>query len=332
MESTSHIWKVDEHRFRSGEMQRDLRIAYTTMGDPEGAPVLVLHGTGGSGSALLSAQFGDLLFGKGGPLDASRHFIVLPDALGHGRSSKPSDGLRTGFPSYVYSDMVALQHRLMTEALGITHCKLILGVSMGGMHAWEWGVRFPDFMDCLVPLAALPAPVAGRNWMLRRLLIDSVREDPQWQGGHYEQQPQSLRRALVWFNVASNGGTAALQRLAPDRRAADQWLEERICQPLAIDANDLVYQWDSSRDYDPSADLHLLRAKVLAILSEDDERCSEAPLREAIATIRDGSMWVIPQAPGTCGHATVGDAAHWIGALSEWLELDATPCEAPLSD
>lgn len=320
MRPASHVWEVAEHRFASGEVQRDLQIAYRTLGNPDGEPVLVLHGTGGSGAALLSAQFGDLLFGKDGPLDYRRHFIVLPDSLGHGQSSKPSDGLRTGFPSYAYSDLVDLQHRLLTEELGVTHCKLILGVSMGGMHAWEWGIRYPDFMDCLVPLAALPAPVAGRNWMLRRLLIDSVREDPQWQGGHYAQQPQSLRRALLWFYVASNGGTAALQRLAPTRRAADRWVEERLAQPLEIDANDLVYQWDSSRDYDPSMHLHLIQAKVLAILSADDERCPEAPLREAMAKIRDGRMWVIPEGPGTGGHATVGNASHWLGTLHDVLE------------
>ena len=327
MQPTSHTWKVDAHRFRTGETQSNLRIGYTTMGNPAGEPVLVLHGTGGSGTALLSANFGDLLFGAGGPLDAGRHFIVLPDSLGHGRSSKPSDGLRSNFPRYAYSDLVDLQHRLMTEALGVTHCKLILGVSMGGMHAWEWSVRHPDFMDYLVPLAALPAAVAGRNWMLRRLLIDSVREDPQWQSGQYEQQPQSLQRALMWFNVASNGGTAALQRLAPNRQAADQWIDDRLQQPVDVDANDLVYQWDASRDYDPSADLHLIRANVLAILSEDDERCAEAPLRKALATLREGRMWVIPEAPGTCGHATVSNAAHWIGALREWLargQLKAT--------
>ena len=318
----SHIWKVDEHRFASGVVQRDLHIAYSTMGSPEGETVLVLHGTGCSGSSLLSPQFGDRLFGIGSPLDASRHFIVLPDALGQGKSSKPSDGLRTGFPSYAYSDLVDLQHRLLTEALDMEKCKLILGVSMGGMHAWEWGIRYPNFMDYLVPLAALPAPAAGRNWMLRRLLIDSVGEDPQWHGGHYEQQPESLRRALVWFYVASNGGTAALQRLAPTRRAADAWVEERLRQPIDIDANDLVYQWDSSRDYDPSGELHLIRAKVLAVLSKDDERCPQATLREAIATLRDGRMWVIPEAPGTGGHATVGNAAHWIAPLRELLEAD----------
>jgi homoserine O-acetyltransferase/O-succinyltransferase len=298
-----------------------MRLAYTTLGDPGGDPVLVLHGTGGSGSAMLSAQFGGLLFGEGGPLDARKHFIVIPDALGHGKSSKPSDGLRTAFPSYVYSDLVDLQHRLMTEALGLARCKLILGMSMGGMHAWEWGVRYPDFMEYLVPLASLPAPIAGRNWMLRRLLIDSVREDPEWRGGHYEQQPQSLRRSLAWFNTASNGGTLALQRLAPTRQAADRWIEERLSMPIEVDANDLVYQWDSSRDYDPSGSLHLIQAKVLAILSEDDERCAEAPLRHSMAKVRNGRMRVIPESATTCGHATVGNARMWMEALKEFLDI-----------
>jgi homoserine O-acetyltransferase len=321
MQPASHTWTLDEHRLRSGEVQRNMRLAYTTLGNPRGDSVLVLHGTGGSGSAMLSAQFGGVLFGEGGPLDARKHFIVLPDTLGHGKSSKPSDGLRTAFPSYVYSDLVDLQHRLMTEALGLARCKLILGVSMGGMHAWEWGVRYPDLMDYLVPLASLPAPVAGRNWMLRRLLIDSLREDPEWRGGHYEQQPQSLRLALAWFNAASNGGTLALQRLAPTRQAADRWVEEQLSKPIDVDANDLVYQWDSSRDYDPSEGLHLIRAKVLAILSEDDERCAEAPLRHAMAKVRNGRMWVIPESADTCGHATVGNATLWIEALKEMLDI-----------
>ena len=320
MQPTSHIWTIDEHRLRSGELLRGMRLAYTTLGDPSGDPVLVLHGTGGSGSALLCAQFGGLLFGEGGPLDARKHFIVLPDALGHGKSSRPSDGLRTAFPRYVYSDLVELQHRLMTEALGLARCKLIVGMSMGGMHAWEWGVRYPDFMEYLVPLASLPAPIAGRNWMLRRLLIDSVREDPQWRGGHYEQQPQSLRRALAWFNVASNGGTLALQRLAPTRQAADRLIEHRLSQPIDVDANDLVYQWDSSRDYDPSGSLHLIQAKVLAILSEDDERSTEAALRHSIAKVRNGRMHVIPESADTCGHATVGNSTLWIEALKELLD------------
>lgn len=320
MQPVSHICSIDEYRFRSGEVLGNVRLAYTTLGHPGGEPVLVLHGTGGSGSAMLSAQFGGVLFGEGGPLDARKHFIVLPDALGHGKSSKPSDGMGPAFPSYVYSDLVDLQHRLMTEALGLAHCKLILGMSMGGMHAWEWGVRYPEFMDHLVPLAALPAPVAGRNWMLRRLLIDSVREDPEWRGGHYEQQPQSLRRALAWFNTASNGGRLALQRLAPTRQAADRWVQEQLSKPIEVDANDLVHQWDASRDYDPSAGLHLIRAQVLAILSGDDERCAEAPLRHAMVKVRHGRMRVIPESADTCGHATVGNARLWTEALKEMLD------------
>jgi homoserine O-acetyltransferase len=314
-----HTWTADEFRFRSGERLLDLRLAYATLGDPGGMPVVCLHGTGGSGSALLTPQFGEHLFGRGGPLDASRHFIILPDCLGHGRSAKPSDGLRTNFPRYGYADLVELQHLLLTRALGIHHCKLILGVSMGGMLAWEWGVRHPHFMDCLVPLAALPTGMNGRNWMLRRLAIDSIRDDPQWQGGHYAEQPASLRRAWAWFNTATNGGTLALQRLAPTREAADRWLDEARSRRIELDANDYLYQMDASRDYDPGAQLHRIRARVLAILSADDERCPVPTLREAMPKVRDGRMWVLPEGPETCGHATVSIAKLWSDSLRVFL-------------
>ena len=308
-------------------MLRNLRLAYATLGDPTGIPVLCLHGTGGSGSGLLTVPFGEHLFGPGGPLDASRHFVILPDSLGHGRSARPSDGLRTGFPRYGYADLVDLQYLLMTQALGIDRCKLILGVSMGGMLTWQWGVRYPDFMDCLVPLSALPTAMSGRNWILRRLLIDGIREDPQWQGGHYVEQPSGLRRAAVWFAAATNGGTSALQRAAPTREAADRWLEEAFSRQVELDANDYLYQLDSSRDYDPDGQLHRICAKVLAILSEDDERCPVRTLREAMPKVRDGRMWLIPEGPETCGHATVGNARLWSHSLRAFLDGSAADQE-----
>jgi hypothetical protein len=194
-----------------------------------------------------------------------------------------------------------LQHLLMTQALGIDHCKLILGVSMGGMLTWEWGVRYPDFMDCLVPLAALPTAMSGRNWILRRLLIDSIREDPQWKGGHYVEQPSGLRRAALWFTAATNGGTLALQGLAPTREAADRWLDVALSRQIELDANDYLYQMDSSRDYDPGGQLHRICAKVLAIVSDDDERCPVRTLQEAMPKVRDGQMRVVPEGPETCG-------------------------------
>lgn len=335
MQAALHAWTADEFRFRSGERLRDVRLAYATLGNPTGIPVLCLHGTGGSGNGLLTAQFGEHLFGSGGPLDASRHFIILPDSLGHGRSAKPSDGLRTNFPHYGYADLVDLQHLLLTQALGIDHCKLILGVSMGGMLAWEWGVRYPDFMDCLVPLSSLPSAMNGRNWILRRLVIDSIREDPQWRGGHYVEQPAGLRRAWTWFNAAANGGTLALQRLAPTREAADRWLDEARSRPIVLDANDYLYQMDASRDYDPHGQLHCIRARVLAIVSDDDERCPVPMLHEAMQRVQDGRTWVIPEGPETCGHATVSIARLWSDSLRAFLSgrtedqanLDAGPVE-----
>jgi homoserine O-acetyltransferase len=211
----------------------------------------------------------------------------------------------------------------LTQALGIDHCKLVLGVSMGGMLAWEWGVRYPDFMDCLVPLSALPTAMSGRNWILRRLVIDSIREDPRWQGGHYVEQPAGLRRAWAWFNAAANGGTLALQRLAPTREAADRWLDEALSRQLAMDANDYLYQMDASRDYDPSGQLHQIRARVLAILSDDDERCPAQMLREVLPSIRDGRMCVIAEGSETSGHATVNIARLWSDSLRSLLALNS---------
>ena len=329
MQPTFHTWTVDEFRFRSGDVLRNLRLAYATLGDPTGIPVLCLHGTGGSGDGLLTVAFGEHLFGPGGPLDTSRHFVILPDSLGHGRSAKPSDGLRTNFPRYGYADLVDLQHLLMTQALGIDHCKLILGVSMGGMLTWEWGVRYPNFMDGLVPLAALPTAMSGRNWILRRLVIDSIREDPQWKGGHYVEQPLGLRRASIWFTAATNGGTLALQQLAPTREAADRWLDAAFSRQIELDANDYLYQMDSSRDYDPSEQLHRICAKVLAIVSDDDERCPVRTLQVAMPKVRDGQMWVVPEGPQTCGHATVGNAGLWADVLEVFLDACAADQEMP---
>ena len=252
MQPERHVFSVDSFRFRSGETAHDLKIGYQTLGNPADDPVLVLHGTGGSGSGLLGARFGDHLFAAGPPLDARHHFIVIPDALGHGSSSKPSDGLRAAFPRYGYADMVDLQRRLTTQALGIDRFKVMVGLSMGGMHAWDWCVRFPGDMDRVVTLAALPKPMSGRNWMLRRLLVDSIRRDPDWANGNYVEPPQGLRRAWIGFNLASNGGALGLQRLALTPEAGDRELARRFAAPLDIDANDLIYQWEAARDYDPS--------------------------------------------------------------------------------
>ncbi|HET9067446.1 MAG TPA: alpha/beta fold hydrolase, partial [Amaricoccus sp.] len=230
--------------FRDGSTLAELRLRCTTLGDPSRPAVLLLHETCGSAASLLAPGFAGALFGPGQPLDARRHYLVLPDAIGAGGSSKPSDGVRAGFPRYTYDDMVDAQHRLVTEVLGIRRLRLILGNSMGGMHAWLWATRYPGLADAVVPLACLPAPMAGRNWMLRRLLIDAIRDDPGWQGGAYTEQPPGFRQARLWFGLATSGGSLALHARAPTRAAADAWLDERRGE-VSGDANDTLFQYEA---------------------------------------------------------------------------------------
>ncbi len=314
-------WAVPDFRFHTGEVLPSLKLAYTTVGDPGGESVLVLHGTNGSAESLLGPGFAGQLFGPGQPLDARRYFIVLPDAIGTGRSSKPSDGLRTAFPAYDYGDMVAAQHRLLTEHLCLAHLRAVIGYSMGGMHTWLWARGHPGFMDVAVPLAALPTPMAGRNWMLRRLVTDSIRNDPDWQGGHYTQQPRSLQFASVFYGIATNGGHLGLHQLAPTRAAADALLEQRLKAAFAGDANDHLYQWEASRDYDPTADLERITARVLAINSADDERNPpELQLLEAaLARIPHAQALLIPTAADTTGHATALQARFYRDRLADLL-------------
>ncbi|MEI6547197.1 MAG: alpha/beta fold hydrolase, partial [Burkholderiales bacterium] len=265
-------WVARDFRFHTGETLPAVTIAYRTLGNPAGEPVMLLHGTTGNGGNFLTAAFADEMFGPGQPLDASRFFIILPDSIGTGDSSKPSDGLRAKFPRYSYEDMVDAQYRLMTEGLGIRHLRLVLGNSMGGMQAWIWATRYPKAMDAVVPMASMPVAMSGRNWMTRRLIIDSVRNDPAYRGGDYTAQPASLQFASVMYGVATNGGDQALHTATPTRAKADALLDSRLKAPFNGDANDHVYQWDASRDYDPAARLGLIQAYVLAINSADDER------------------------------------------------------------
>src|SRR4051794_11949738 len=206
-----------DFRFHTGEVMPEVRLHYRTIGEPSGEPVVVLHGTGGSGASMLTPAFAGELFGDGRPLDAKKHFIVLPDAIGHGKSAKPSDGLRTKFPKYSAEDMVDGQYRLLTEGLGLKHVRLIIGNSMGGMHAWLWGGKYPDYMDALVPMASQPTAMAARNWMMRRLLIETIRQAPGYDNGDYPAQPRAMRLANVFYGTATSGGTLAYQKLAPTR-------------------------------------------------------------------------------------------------------------------
>ena len=315
-------WVARDFRFHTGEVLPELRLTYKTVGAPTGEPVLLLHGTAGSAASLLNPGFAGELFGSGQPLDASRYYIIIPDALGAGRSAKPSDGLRARFPRYNYDDMVLAQYRLVTEGLGLRHLRLVLGNSMGGMHTWIWGVKYPDFMDVLVPMASQPTEMASRNWMMRRLIIDTIRNDPAWNQGNYTTQPPSLRVANAFFGIATNGGTLAYQKAAPNREAADKLLDARLAAPFTADANDFLYQWDASRDYNPAPGLERITALLLAINSADDERNPpETGLMErALQRVKGGRLLLIPASEDTRGHGTTGMAKFWKQQVQELLQ------------
>ena len=262
------------------------------------------------------------MFGSGQPLDAGQYFIILPDAIGTGKSAKPSDGLRTKFPKYDYDDMVEAQYRLLTEGLGIPHLRLVLGNSMGGMHTWLWGEKYPGFMDALVPMASQPTPMASRNWMLRRMMLETIRSDPEWNNGNYATQPPSLRLASVFFAIATSGGTLAYQKMAPTREQADKLVDARLAAAPPGDANDFLYQWESSRDYDPSVGLERIEAALLAINSADDERNppETAITERALKRVKNGRLYLIPASEDTRGHATTGMAKFWSQQLQQLLQ------------
>ena len=315
-------WVAKDFKFHTGEVMPELRLAYTTVGDPSGQPVVVLHGTTGSATSMLTPAFAGELFGAGQPLDATKYYIIIPDSIGHGKSSKPSDGLRAKFPKYNYADMVDAQYRLVKEGLGINRVRLVIGNSMGGMHTWLWGVKYPDFMDALAPMASQPTAMASRNWMMRRLIIDSIRNDPDWKGGDYTTQPKAFRTAAVFFNLGTNGGTLALQKMAPTREAADKLLDQRLAALTNADANDYLYQWESSGDYDPQPGLGRIKAAVLVINAADDERNPpETGLTEAaLKQIKTARLLLIPASEETRGHGTTGMAKFYKQPLAELLQ------------
>jgi homoserine O-acetyltransferase/O-succinyltransferase len=314
-------WIARDFRFHTGEAMSELRLHYRTVGEPSGEPVLILHGTTGSGASMLSAAFAGELFGPGQPLDANKYFIILPDAIGHGKSSKPSDGMRAKFPRYNYDDMVAAQYKLVTDGLRIRHLRLVLGHSMGGMHTFIWGMTFPEFMDALVPMASQPTEMSSRNWMMRRLIIDAIRNDPDWDNGNYTTQPRGFRVANVFFGIATNGGTLAYQKLAPTRELADKLLDQRLAAPFTADANDFLYQWDSSRDYNPSPRLERIQATLLAINSADDERNPPETriMDRELKRVKDGRLYLIPASEETRGHSTTAMAKFWKQQVQELL-------------
>jgi homoserine O-acetyltransferase len=315
-------WVAPDFKVHTGEVAPALRLHYTTVGNPNGQPVLILHGTAQSGQVMLTASFAGELFGAGQPLDATKYFIILPDALGAGQSARPSEGLRAKFPRYNYDDMVLAQYRLVAEGLHIRHLRLVLGNSMGGMHVWIWGEAHPAFMDALVPMASQPTEMSSRNWMLRRMLIESIRQDPAYDSGNYTAQPPSLRLANVFMGIATSGGTLAYQAMAPTREKADKLVDERLAAPAPSDANDFIYQWDASRDYHPAPGLGQIEAPLLAINSADDERNPPETglMTQALTHVKNAHLLLIPASAETRGHGTTGLAKFWQQQLRDFLD------------
>jgi homoserine O-acetyltransferase/O-succinyltransferase len=326
---TEGDYVVRDFKFASGETLPELRLHYRTMGKPEKDAqggttnaVLIMHGTTGSGAQFIRPEFAGELFGKDQPLDATKFFVVLPDGIGHGKSSKPSDGLHAKFPRYGYIDMVEAQYRLLTDGLGVNHARLVMGTSMGGMHTWLWGELHPDFMDALMPLASLPTQISGRNRGWRRMIIDAVRNDPAWNGGDYKTQPPSLRTAaeMLWF-MSSN--PVLRQKEAPTLAKTDEALDKFVDEHVKTgDANDLLYAVEASRDYDPSPKLEIIRAPVLAINSADDliNPPELGILEREIKRLPKGRAVVIPLSDKTRGHGSHTIAALWKDQLVKLLE------------
>lgn len=319
-----------DFRFKSGEMLPEVKLHYTTFGSPvrdtKGQvtnAVLLLHGTGGSGQSLLRPIFANVLFGPGQLLDASRYYIILPDGLGHGHSSKPSDGLRMKFPQYDYEDMVVAQKRLLEEGLGVNHLRLILGTSMGCMHAWMWGEAWPDFADALMPLACLPVELAGRNRVWRKMLINAIRDDPDWKGGEYTTQPRAAVKSVAGLLVLVGAAPLQAQKSYPTRAAADRFTDEAVERTAAgIDVNDMLYAVSASRNYDPSPKLESIRVPVMHINSADDFiNPPELGIAEReIKRVKKGRFVLLPASEETYGHGTHTRAEVWKKYLWELLD------------
>ncbi|WP_243317234.1 alpha/beta fold hydrolase [Geothrix paludis] len=326
--------RLHDFRFQSGETLSELRIHYRTYGTPRKDAsgvvrnaVLILHGTTGSGAQFMGPAFAGQLFGPGQPLDAARYFIVLPDGIGHGKSSKPSDGLHARFPRYGYLDMVEAQRRLLAEALGVTHLRLVMGTSMGGMHTWLWGQLHPDSMDALMPLASLPTQIAGRNRAWRRMAIDAIRQDPQWLGGDYQIQPGSLRLAaqMLWF-MSSN--PVLRQAETPTLAQTDAALDAFVARyTKTADANDVLYALEASKDYDPGLGLEKIKAPLLAVNSADDliNPPELGILEREIRRVPKGRAVVLPLSPETRGHGSHTVAALWKDLLVDLLKRSERP-------
>ncbi len=321
---------IRDFRFESGETLPELKLHYRTLGKPvkdaSGVvrnAVLILHGTGGTGAQFLSRAFAGTLFGRGQLLDSEKYFIVLPDGIGHGQSSKPSNGLRMRFPHYNYNDMVTAHYRLLIDKLGVNHLRLVMGTSMGGMHSWVWGEKYPEFMDAVMPLASLPVQIAGRNRMIRRMVMDSIKSDPAWNGGEYQTQPIRGLTSAVYALTFMSSSPLQMQAQAPTRELADKMFDNQVRTSVASrDANDMLYQFDASRDYDPSPLLESIKAPLVAINSADDQvNPPELGIVEReIKRVKRGRFVLIPISDRTRGHGTHSLPELWKEHLAGLLE------------
>lgn len=329
-EPVERDWIAKDFRLHTGGVMHELRLHYTTLGEPArdaagrvNNAIIVMHGTGGSGRGFLAPTFGGELFGKGQPLDAARYFIILPDAIGHGKSSKPSDGLHAKFPHYDYQDMVRADYLLVHEGLGIDHLRLVTGTSMGCMHSWVWGYLYPNSMDALLPLACAPVEIAGRNRMFRAMVMQAIRDDPAWNGGEYTSQPKNgliAAEYAVWMMTSS---PLQLLKSYPAHEQADGAVEALRARALRLDANDMLYQFDASTDYNPQPHLEEIQAPLFAINSADDEvNPPELGIMEReIRRVPHGRYILIPTSDETRGHGTHSRPAVWKQYLVELLKI-----------
>jgi homoserine O-acetyltransferase len=326
---------LHDFHFASGETLPELRMHYTYLGKPKRDAlgrvtnaVLIMHGTGGSGRSLINERFSAVLFNKGQLLDSTKYFIILPDGIGHGNSSKPSDGLRMHFPQYSYQDMVLAQYLLLTKGLEVNHLRLVMGTSMGCMHTFMWGEAYPDFMDALMPLACLPVQIAGRNRLWRDLTMDAIRNDPQWMKGDYTSEPTDGLRTVAGLLLIAGSAPIQMQLTLPTRDAADEFIGKYMPREMeTLDANDFLYQVNASRDYDPSAGLEKIKAPLLQINSGDDFiNPPELGIAEReIKRVKNGRFILLPASDQTHGHGTHTWAAVWQQYLGQLLEASKNP-------